>query len=95
MRHEDRHACGYDARVDVVYRHNMRHLFQVGTHFIEIKTVGVSSRSTRTALRNSLMARGIIMSAMMPPATASNPAQPVQMSTLADTITATDLKRHS
>ena len=56
------------------------------------RPLGVSSRSTRTALRNSLMARGIIMSAMMPPATASNPAQPVQMSTLADTITATDPK---
>ena len=40
MCHEDRHAGGYGAGVKVVHGNNMWHLFQMGPHFVKVKSVG-------------------------------------------------------
>lgn len=52
--------------------------------------VGVSSSNTRIASRTNTYARGIIISAITPPATASKPSHPVAIITTAETITATE-----
>ena len=89
MGHDDGHAGRDGAGVQVVHGHHVRTCSRCSRTSSRSSSCGVSSSSTRTALR-SARTPGIIINAMMPPATASKPAQPVEISTMAETITATD-----
>ena len=95
VRHENRHAGGNRAGMQIVNGDNMGNVLQMLANLVEVKPLRGLFQQYLDRVGQQLDARGIIINAMAAPATASKPFQPVEIMTNAEATTQPSRVRRS